>query len=90
MKDYNEMIDSLFERREKYQEERKKKLQRLRRAASIVSCCCLIILAGVGVWRSDIIFQDPAKLLGDEKSGSSFDSSSAIKSNMGDLSLIHI
>ena len=84
MKDYNEMIDSLFERREKYQEERKKKLQRLRRAASIVSCCCLIILAGVGVWRSDIIFQDPAKLLGDEKSGSSGENSSLVSDNLKD------
>lgn len=80
MKDYNEMIDSLFERREKYQEERRKKLQRLRRAASIVSCCCLIILAGVGAWRSDIIFQDPAGLLGEEESSSEENSSSVSES----------
>lgn len=63
MKDYNEMVESLFERREKYQEERRKRMRRIGRMASVVSCCCLVLLAGIGVFKGDLLSRDPAELL---------------------------
>jgi hypothetical protein len=49
MKDYKEMAESVFHRRDQYMEKR----SRQRRAATaVVSCCCLVALVGVGVWRS--------------------------------------
>ena len=63
MKDYNEMVESLFERREKYQEGRRKRMRRIGRMASVVSCCCLVLLAGIGVFKGDLLSRDPAELL---------------------------
>lgn len=62
MKDYNEMVESLFERREKYQAKRQRRIRVLRRAASAVSCCCLILLVGVGILKSELFFKDPSEL----------------------------
>lgn len=47
MKDYNEMLESLFERREKYNLERKKKMNTLIKAVSGTCCLCLVFLSGL-------------------------------------------
>lgn len=47
MKDYKEMAESVFARREKYTAERK--LAR-KKAMAAVACCCLLAVLGFGVW----------------------------------------
>ena len=49
MKDYNEMAESLFERRKKYLTERKKKINALIKAASGLGCLCLAALSGLWI-----------------------------------------
>ncbi len=54
MKSSDEMLDSLFERREKYLAHKKAKMQKIGRAASVASCFCMAALVGIGVWYSNI------------------------------------
>lgn len=51
MKDYNEMAESVFKRREKYSAERK---MAIRKSMAIVACCCLIAVLSIGVWYGNI------------------------------------
>ncbi len=50
MKNCDEMVNCLFERRERYDAERKKKKAAAVRAAASVCCVCFIALLGVAVW----------------------------------------
>lgn len=52
MKDYNEMTESLFRRRDKYIAERKKKMSILLKATSCLSCLCVAVLSGLLVMHS--------------------------------------
>lgn len=52
MKNYNEMAESVFERRDKYIAERSRQIKK---GTSILSCFCLVALLGVGAWRTGII-----------------------------------
>ena len=54
MKSSDEMLDSLFERREKYMAQKKAKMQKIGRAASVTACFCMAALVGIGVWYSNI------------------------------------
>lgn len=54
MKSSDEMLDSLFERREKYLAHKKAKMQKIGRAASVTACFCMAALVGIGVWYSNI------------------------------------
>lgn len=51
MKNCNEMVDSLLERRERYVAEQKRKRAVITRSAAAVCCVCLIALLGFGVWN---------------------------------------
>ena len=79
MKDYNAMVESLFERREKYQEERTKKIRSFRKAASIISCCCLVMLVGVGIFKSNLFFEDP-NIFGEKEESNGSDQYSCTES----------
>ena len=46
MKDYQEMAEALFQRRNRYLAERKKKMNTLIKTISAVSCFCLAVLSG--------------------------------------------
>lgn len=52
MKDYHEMAQSVFRRREQYYAEKK----RLRRAVQKGLACCCIAALGVAVWNRDLLF----------------------------------
>lgn len=54
MKDYLEMAESVFARRDRYRQERRR---RLRRWTAAAACLSLAALAGVGIWRMDMATQ---------------------------------
>lgn len=54
MKNSNEMVNSLFERRERYKAEQKKKRKRMMGIATSLCCMCLAALLGIGVWQSGL------------------------------------
>lgn len=59
MKSSEEMLDSLFERRNKYIARKKARMKTLARAASVVSCFCIAVLVGIGVRNS--VIRDPSE-----------------------------
>lgn len=53
MKDYNQIADRVFRRRDEYFEEKKRKKAIFIRRTAIALSCCLIALVGFGIWRMD-------------------------------------
>lgn len=51
MKNSDEMVRSLLERRDRYAAEKKRKMTRIAVTLSSLCCVCLAVLAGFGVWR---------------------------------------
>ena len=58
MKDYNEMAESVFERRDRYNVERRVAMNKIKKIISgaVVACLCLV---AVGVWHSNISTPTP-------------------------------
>ena len=54
MKNTNEMVNSLLERREQYEAEQKRKRSIITRTATSMCCFCLIALLGFGAWQSEL------------------------------------
>lgn len=54
MKNYDEMAESLFERRDEFNQIRKAKMKKVKIAVSTLSCFCLAVLLGVGVMYKDV------------------------------------
>ena len=54
MKNSNEMVNSLFERRERYKAEQKRKKSVITRTVTSTCCLCLVALLGIGVWQSGL------------------------------------
>ena len=54
MKNYNEMAESVFERREKYIAERRMAMNKMKKATATVACCCLVAVLSIGVWHGNI------------------------------------
>lgn len=52
MKSYNEIADSIFERRDKYIAQQKAKRKIIIRTVTSLCCICLIALIGFGIWQS--------------------------------------
>lgn len=50
MKNCDEMINSLLERRERYVIEQKRKRRKITRTVTSMCCACLVVLLGYGVW----------------------------------------
>ncbi len=54
MKNYNEMAESVFERRDKYNAERRMSMSKLKKSMAGIVCCCLVTLLGIGIWQGGI------------------------------------
>lgn len=52
MKNYNEMADDVFRRRDEFAKEQKKKRKGI---AVVLSCLCFVMLIGVGIWQSGLL-----------------------------------
>lgn len=59
MKNCDEMVNSLFERRERYNAEQKKKRAIITRTATSMCCVCLIALLGFGMWQGGMFHTTP-------------------------------
>lgn len=55
MKNCDEMVSSLFERREQYITEQKRKRKVIIRTTTSMCCVCLVALLGFGIWQSDML-----------------------------------
>lgn len=62
MKNYNEIAESVFERRDHYVAEKKARAKIVKRTVSAVGCCCLVALLGIGVMQSGIFEQAPSTI----------------------------
>lgn len=51
MKNYNEMADSIFERRGKFETEKKKRKKLIIKTVTPICCLCLVVLTEVGIWH---------------------------------------
>ncbi len=51
MKNYNEMAESVFERRDKYNAERRMAMNKMKKSLATVACCCLVAVLSIGVWH---------------------------------------
>lgn len=82
MKNSNEMVKSLLERRERYESEQKRKRSIITRTVTSMCCFCLIALLGFGVWQSGLFNTTPPVILdGDKSSLQGTDSSDKTKPN---------
>lgn len=59
MKNCDEMVNSLLERREQYVAEQKRKRRIITRTATSMCCVCLVALLGVGIWQSGMFGTTP-------------------------------
>ncbi|MCR4795448.1 MAG: hypothetical protein K5898_09835 [Ruminococcus sp.] len=55
MKDYKEIANSIFQRREEYLKEKKRKKALFIRNATIALSCCIMIAVGIGIWNIDML-----------------------------------
>jgi len=55
MRDYKEIANSVFQRREAYLEEKKRKKAVIFRNAAVTLSCCLMIILGFGIWNMDLL-----------------------------------
>ena len=51
MKNYNEMAESVFERRDKYNAERRLAISKIKKSITGAVCCCLVALLGLGIFN---------------------------------------
>lgn len=73
MKNYLEMAESVFARRDRYRQERSR---RLRRWTAAAACLSLAALAGVGIWRMDMMTQNDGGIgveQADDRDGAGYD-----------------
>lgn len=59
MKNCDEMVNSLLERREQYEADKKQKRKTLTRTLIPICCVCLVALSGFGAWQSGIFNKTP-------------------------------
>jgi len=68
MKNTNEMVNSLLERRERYETKQKRKISIVTRTVTSMCCLCLIVLLGFGVWQRGLFTKTPPAISGSEDS----------------------
>lgn len=66
MKNYNEMAESVFERRDKYNAERRMAMNKFKKGMTGAVCCCLVALLGVGVFSGNQITTNDTPNIGIE------------------------
>ena len=59
MKNYDEIAQNLFERRDEYLKEQKSKKAKLKKRIIGTACVFAVALAGFGVWKSGILSDKP-------------------------------
>ncbi len=59
MKNYNEMANNVFERRDQYEINKKHKRKILTQTLTPICCVCLVLLLGIGFWQGDFIGTKP-------------------------------
>lgn len=65
MKNCDEMVKSLFERREEYVAEQRKKRKAVICTAASLCCVCIVALSGFGVWKSVVSDNSPEQTMQD-------------------------
>lgn len=65
MKNCDEMVNSLLERREQYVAEQKRKRKVITRTVTSMCCVCLVALCSFGVWKSGLFDTTPPVILDD-------------------------
>lgn len=71
MKNYDETINSVFERINEYEIEKKRKRKTVTKTVISLCCVCLVALLGIGVWQSDLFKPMPPTVLDDSNIGES-------------------
>lgn len=66
MKDYNEMAESVFERRDKYNAERRMAMNKFKKGMTGAVCCCLVALLVAGVFSGNQIITNDTPNIGIE------------------------
>lgn len=59
MKNSEEMVNSLLERRERYAAEQKRKKAMITRTITSMFCICLVVLLGFGIWQGGMFNTTP-------------------------------
>lgn len=75
MKNYDETINSVFERINEYEIEKKRKRKTVTKTVTSLCCVCLVALLGIGVWQSDLFKPMPPTVLDGSNIGESSNSS---------------
>ncbi len=89
MKNSNEMVNSLLERRERYEAEQKRKRSIITRTVTSMCCLCLVALLGFGVWQNGLINSIPPAILdGENSSLQETDKTDETKSNNNEASSV--
>lgn len=65
MKNCDEMVNSLLERRERYAAEQKRKRKVITHAVTSMCCVCFVALCSFGVWKSGLFDTTPSVTLDD-------------------------
>ncbi len=73
MKSYEEVTNSLLERRDRYVVEQNRKRKKMMGAASSMCCCCLVAFMGFGIWQSGMLQNEPPVTLDSSIVGSNTD-----------------
>ena len=58
MRNYNEIANSVFERRDKFETEKKNRRRFIAKTMTPICCFCLVALLGIGVWQGGLFVDD--------------------------------
>lgn len=90
MKNCNEMVNSLLERREQYETEKKNRRKMLTRTITPLCCMFLAVLLGFGAWKGDVFEYDPGeKELSLHTENANSDDSETGSTSANDVSQLH-
>ncbi len=79
MKNYNEIANDIFERRERYVAERREKRRSFVRITSAVGSFVLVALLGVGIWQSGLLTPDSPSVIGGTSDNDSSESNTGVE-----------
>ncbi len=65
MKNYNEVANSVFVRRDKYETEKKNRRRFIAKTVTPICCICLVALLGVGVWQGGLFENKSTQIAND-------------------------
>lgn len=65
MKNYNEIANSVLERRDKFETEKKNRRRFIAKTVTPICCFCLVALLGVGVWQGGLFKDNSTQIAND-------------------------